>query len=47
MDFVKIETNDAIELIEVSKRPREEANWQLNELQLALVGGGIGDVVPA
>jgi hypothetical protein len=47
MDFVKIEMNGAIEWVEVTKVPREETNWQLNDLQLALVGGGIGDVVPA
>lgn len=46
MDFVKIDMSEAIDLAEVSEKP-EEPNWQLSELQLALVGGGIGDVVPA
>jgi hypothetical protein len=47
MDFAQVKTNEAIELTEVSKKAREETNWQLTELQLAFVGGGIGDVVPA
>jgi hypothetical protein len=47
MDFMKIGMNEAIEVAEISKKPGEETNWQLSDLQLALVGGGIGDVVPA
>jgi len=47
MDSMKIEVTVALESVEVSKSLLNDTSWQLNDLQLALVGGGIGDVVPA
>ena len=47
MDSMKIEVTVPLESAEMSKTPLNDASWQLNDLQLALVGGGIGDVVPA